>query len=132
MMCNGRVCFLHFVSLQVAGVQVAGRFFSLFSEQCLLLLRNCSFHLPAHDVTITKHLSVSKVDKTQMEKILDLINSGKSQGAKLTVGGNRVGDKGYYVAPTVFADVQDNMRIATEEVKRACESESECPLISFW
>lgn len=57
-----------------------------------------------------------QVDKDQMEKILDLINSGKSQGAKMTVGGDRVGDKGYFVAPTVFADVQDNMRIATEEI----------------
>ncbi|GFO42018.1 aldehyde dehydrogenase, mitochondrial, partial [Plakobranchus ocellatus] len=57
-----------------------------------------------------------QVDKDQMTKILELIDSGKKEGAKMTVGGDRVGDKGYYVAPTVFADVQDNMRIAKEEI----------------
>lgn len=51
-----------------------------------------------------------------MDKILSLIESGKSEGAKMCYGGKRVGDKGYYIEPTVFADVQDNMRIAKEEV----------------
>ena len=51
-----------------------------------------------------------------MTKILELIDSGKKEGAKMTIGGDRVGDKGYFIAPTVFADVQDNMRIAKEEV----------------
>ena len=49
---------------------------------------------------------------------MDLIESGKKEGAKLTAGGNRAGDKGYYIQPTVFADVKDNMRIATEEVNQ--------------
>lgn len=57
-----------------------------------------------------------QVDADQMGKILELIDSGKKQGAKMTVGGSRVGDKGYFVAPTVFADVQDDMRIAKEEI----------------
>lgn len=53
-----------------------------------------------------------------MGKILELIESGKREGAKLVAGGGRhtdLGD-GYYVKPTVFADVQDNMRIAREEI----------------
>ena len=45
-----------------------------------------------------------------------MIDSGKSEGAKLVQGGGRVGEKGYYVAPTVFADVKDNMTIARDEV----------------
>lgn len=53
-----------------------------------------------------------------MSKILDLIQSGKKDGAKLVTGGARVGDKGYFVAPTVFADVKDDMRIAKEEVRQ--------------
>ncbi|KAH9524559.1 Aldehyde dehydrogenase, mitochondrial [Bulinus truncatus] len=57
-----------------------------------------------------------QVDSDQMNKILEMINSGKKEGAKLTTGGARVGDKGYFIAPTVFADVQDNMRIAREEI----------------
>lgn len=52
-----------------------------------------------------------------MTKILGLIDSGKKQGAKLVAGGSRHGDKGYFVQPTVFADVQDDMTIAKEEVR---------------
>lgn len=51
-----------------------------------------------------------------MEKILALVDSGKKEGARLVHGGKRVGDKGYFVEPTVFADVKDPMRIAQEEV----------------
>ena len=41
---------------------------------------------------------------------------GKKQGAKMTTGGARFGDKGYFIQPTVFADVKDDMTIANEEV----------------
>lgn len=57
-----------------------------------------------------------QVDDVQMEKILELIESGKSQGAKLLCGGKRIGDKGYFIEPTVFADVNTSMRIAREEI----------------
>ncbi|XP_011499900.1 PREDICTED: aldehyde dehydrogenase, mitochondrial [Ceratosolen solmsi marchali] len=57
-----------------------------------------------------------QIDEEQMNKILSLIKSGKSEGAKLVQGGVRVGEKGYFIAPTVFADVQDNMKIATDEI----------------
>lgn len=57
-----------------------------------------------------------QVDDVQMEKILELIESGKSQGAKLMCGGGRIGNKGYFIEPTVFADVNTSMRIAREEV----------------
>lgn len=60
-----------------------------------------------------------QVDQDQLDKILSLIESGKKEGAKLCVGGKRVGNKGYFVEPTVFADVKDNMRIAREEVNFA-------------
>ena len=53
---------------------------------------------------------------TQFEKVMSYIESGKSDRAKLVAGGNRVGDKGYFIEPTVFADVQDNMKIAQEEI----------------
>ncbi|XP_076293776.1 aldehyde dehydrogenase [Lasioglossum baleicum] len=57
-----------------------------------------------------------QIDEEQMEKIISMINSGKEQGAELVSGGNRIGDKGYYVAPTVFANVTDDMTIAKEEI----------------
>jgi aldehyde dehydrogenase (NAD+) len=46
-----------------------------------------------------------------------LIESGKKEGATLKCGGDKWGDKGYFVQTTVFADVKDDMRIAKEEVQ---------------
>ncbi|KAM3937270.1 aldehyde dehydrogenase X, mitochondrial [Leptodactylus fuscus] len=57
-----------------------------------------------------------QIDKEQFDKILDYIKIGKKEGAKLMCGGERHGDKGFFIKPTVFADVQDNMRIAKEEI----------------
>lgn len=57
-----------------------------------------------------------QVDQIQFDKILGYIQSGKSEGAKILTGGERVGDKGYFVEPTIFADVQDSMKIAKEEI----------------
>jgi len=51
-----------------------------------------------------------------MTKILGYIESGKKEGAKLLSGGARHGTKGYYVQPTIFSDVTDNMTIAKEEI----------------
>ena len=59
---------------------------------------------------------LSQIDVEQMNKIMSLIESGKKEGAKLCTGGNRVDGKGYFIEPTIFSDVQDNMRIAREEV----------------
>lgn len=57
-----------------------------------------------------------QIDEEQYNKILDLIESGKKQGAKLNCGGNKLPGKGYFIQPTVFSDVTDNMRIAKEEI----------------
>lgn len=56
------------------------------------------------------------MDKDQFKKVLELIESGKKEGAKLECGGSRLGDKGYFVKPTVFSNVKDSMRIAREEI----------------
>jgi aldehyde dehydrogenase (NAD+) len=57
-----------------------------------------------------------QVDDAQFEKVMGYIDSGKSEGAKLVCGGSRVGNRGYFIEPTVFSDVQDDMRIAREEI----------------
>jgi acyl-CoA reductase-like NAD-dependent aldehyde dehydrogenase len=44
------------------------------------------------------------------------INSGKKDGAKLEAGGERAHSKGYFIKPTVFSGVTDQMRIAKEEI----------------
>jgi aldehyde dehydrogenase (NAD+) len=57
-----------------------------------------------------------QVDKTQFDKVLGYIASGKKQGARCIAGGERFGSKGYFIKPTIFADVKDEMKIATEEI----------------
>lgn len=60
------------------------------------------------------------VSFAHMESVLRYIESGKSEGARLLAGGDRIiiGDyaKGAYVAPTVFTDCKDDMKIVREEI----------------
>ncbi|HUI42780.1 MAG TPA: aldehyde dehydrogenase family protein [Terriglobia bacterium] len=57
-----------------------------------------------------------QVDKDQFEKVMGYIEAGQKEGAKLASGGHRVGDRGFFIEPTVFADVKDSMKIAREEI----------------
>ncbi|CDW53358.1 Aldehyde dehydrogenase, mitochondrial [Trichuris trichiura] len=57
-----------------------------------------------------------QIDKTHKERILNFIEKGKQEGAKLLCGGTSWGDKGYFIKPTVFADVVDPMIVAQEEI----------------
>ncbi|XP_003494137.1 retinal dehydrogenase 1 isoform X1 [Bombus impatiens] len=57
-----------------------------------------------------------QVDREMFDKVLGLIKSGKEEGAVLEVGGERHGNVGYFIKPTVFSNVTDDMRIAKEEI----------------
>ncbi|KAJ7539012.1 hypothetical protein O6H91_11G073100 [Diphasiastrum complanatum] len=57
-----------------------------------------------------------QVDKEQFDRILGYVEAGQQEGARLVTGGARFGSKGYYIKPTIFADVQDEMRICREEI----------------
>jgi aldehyde dehydrogenase (NAD+) len=57
-----------------------------------------------------------QVDDIQFDKVMGYIESGKREGAKLVQGGKRAGSRGYFIEPTVFVDVEDNMKIAREEI----------------
>ncbi|KAG6506576.1 hypothetical protein ZIOFF_031900 [Zingiber officinale] len=52
-----------------------------------------------------------KIDEEQFSKILRYIKSGINSGATLVTGGDRIGNKGYYIQPTIFSDVQIDLRI---------------------
>ncbi len=62
----------------------------------------------------------SIISKVQHERILGFIDSAKQEGARLLTGGGPPSDpalaKGFFIEPTVFADVQPTMRIAREEI----------------
>lgn len=59
-----------------------------------------------------------QVSKAAQQKITNYIDVAKSEGAELIHGGTRSGipDKGYFVEPTVFANVNDDMKIVREEI----------------
>jgi aldehyde dehydrogenase (NAD+) len=59
------------------------------------------------------------VSQEQMQTVLGYIEAGKKEGAKLVAGGNRVsvdGGKGFFIEPTIFGDVRNDMKIAQEEI----------------
>ncbi|MEM0935119.1 MAG: betaine-aldehyde dehydrogenase [Pseudomonadota bacterium] len=56
------------------------------------------------------------VSAAQLDRVLGYIETGRSEGARLVTGGARLDRPGWWVAPTVFADVTDAMTIAREEI----------------
>ncbi|XP_074584177.1 aldehyde dehydrogenase family 2 member C4-like [Curcuma longa] len=57
-----------------------------------------------------------QVDKEQFEKVLRYIEHGKREGATIVAGGKPCGENGYYIEPTIFVDVKEDMLIAKEEI----------------
>ncbi|KAJ0755097.1 putative aldehyde dehydrogenase (NAD(+)) [Helianthus annuus] len=57
-----------------------------------------------------------QIDSEQFEKILRYIRSGIESNATLECGGDRIGSQGYYIQPTVFSNVKDDMLIAQDEI----------------
>jgi len=62
----------------------------------------------------TKH--GPQVSKTQFERVMGYIDSGKTEGAKVHVGGERHGNQGYFIKPTIFVDAKPDMKIMKEEI----------------
>merc|ERR1712050_582468 len=106
--------------------------------QCCVASSRIFIHEDIHDAFVEKVVALAKrlrtqgdvtsetdvplcdlgpqVDKMQFDKILGYIEKGKQEGAKVALGGGSLGDKGYFVQPTVFTEVTDNMTIAKEEI----------------
>lgn len=114
---------------------VEGAYFGLFFNQgqCCVAGSRLFVQESAYDEFVAKIVAKAKgrkvgdpfdssteqgpqVSDEQMERILGYIQSGKNDGAKLLAGGGRAGSTGYFVEPTVFGDVTDDMKIATEEI----------------
>jgi aldehyde dehydrogenase (NAD+) len=70
------------------------------------------------DPTNPEHIMGPVINKRQLERVLGYVELGKQEGATLLHGGNARPDKGggYFVEPTVFVDVTNDMRIAREEI----------------
>jgi aldehyde dehydrogenase (NAD+) len=114
---------------------VEGSYFGLFFNQgqCCCAGSRLFVEEKVHDQFVEKMMKRAKsrkvgdpfdmsteqgpqVSQEQFDKVMGLIDAGKKEGAKMLCGGNRVGNKGYFVEPTIFDGVSDNMRIAKEEI----------------
>ncbi|KAG5350572.1 hypothetical protein C0989_010338 [Termitomyces sp. Mn162] len=57
-----------------------------------------------------------QVSQVQYDRIMGYINSGKEQGATVHLGGDRYGNEGYFINPTIFTDTKPDMKIVQEEI----------------
>ncbi|GMM56317.1 aldehyde dehydrogenase (NAD(P)(+)) [Maudiozyma humilis] len=58
----------------------------------------------------------AQTSQKQLDKILDYVKRGEEEGARVVIGGKRRGAKGYFVEPTIFADVREDMQIVKDEI----------------
>jgi len=121
---------------QAAAASHIGLFINM--GQCCCASSRIFVHEDIHDAFVAKVVAMAKrlrsqgdtksetdipicdlgpqVDKIQFDKVLGYIEAGKQGGAKVALGGGRLGDKGFFVQPTVFTEVTDDMKIAQEEI----------------
>jgi len=114
---------------------VEGAYFGLFFNQgqCCCAGSRLFVEEKIHDQLVDKLIKKAKsqkvgdpfepgttqgpqVSQEQCDRIMGYIEAGKKEGAKLLTGGRRLGERGYFIEPTVFDDVTDNMKIAREEI----------------
>ena len=57
-----------------------------------------------------------QVDQAQFDKIMSYIEKGRQEGAECRTGGTRSGERGYFIEPTIFSGVTDEMAIARDEI----------------
>jgi aldehyde dehydrogenase (NAD+) len=114
---------------------VEGAYFGLFFNQgqCCCAGSRLFVEEKIHDAFVEKLVARAKkqrigdpfdmattqgpqISQEQCDRIMGYIDIGISEGANLLSGGKRVGNKGYFIQPTIFNGVKDNMRIAKEEI----------------
>src|SRR5262245_52540459 len=114
---------------------VEGAYFGLFFNQgqCCCAGSRLFVEEKVHDQFVEKVLAKAKAQKVgdpfdpettqgpqvsqeQCDRIMGYIEAGKKEGAKMLIGGGRIGAKGYFIEPTVFTGVTDEMKIAKEEI----------------
>jgi aldehyde dehydrogenase (NAD+) len=114
---------------------VEGAYFGLFFNQgqCCCAGSRLFVEEKVHDQVVEKLVKKAKsqkvgdpfdpdttqgpqVSQEQCDRITGYIEAGKKEGAKLLTGGNRISGKGYFIEPTVFDGVKDEMKIAKEEI----------------
>jgi aldehyde dehydrogenase (NAD+) len=114
---------------------VEGSFFGLFwfEGQCCTAGSRLFVQSKTHDEFVDRMLARTRkqklgdpfspettqgpqVSREQFDRVMDYITSGRETGAHLLTGGHRWGKRGYFIEPTIFDDVRDDMKIAREEI----------------
>jgi aldehyde dehydrogenase (NAD+) len=87
-------------------------------EEALAVLEPIFTHFPYGDRMDMTQIMGPLISAAQRDRVLDYIETGKAEGARVVTGGGRPPhiEKGYYVQPTLFADVTNDMTIAREEI----------------
>jgi len=87
-------------------------------EEGLELVKTAFENVKYGDPTNPQNIQGPQISRRQQERVLRYIETGVREGAKLVVGGKRPAhlEKGFYVEPTLFRDVDNRMTIAQEEI----------------
>ena len=86
-------------------------------EEAIGMLKTAFEAMPYTDPTSEYQIMGPLISERQRERVLDYVRIGQAEGARLVTGGGvPAGVTGFYVEPTVFADVDNSMRIAQEEI----------------
>jgi len=93
-------------------VYVQDTIYDQFLEKFKQLTNNIKVGDPFSDDTYQG----PQISQKQFDKIMSYIESGKEEGATCLVGGERLGDKGYFIEPTILTDVNEKMKIMQEEI----------------
>ncbi|CAB3238982.1 unnamed protein product [Arctia plantaginis] len=103
---QGQIC------VAASRLYVHSKIYDKFIQAAIQLAKSLKIGDPSHSTT--QH--GPQVDGTMLKKVMEYIEKGKKEGAKLVYGGKRLCRKGFYVEPTIFTDVKDDMTIAKEEI----------------
>jgi aldehyde dehydrogenase (NAD+) len=88
-------------------------------EESVIALKMALENLPYGDIDAPMQIMGPLISERQRQRVLDYIAIGKQEGARLVLGGeipSHLDPKGFFVEPTLFADVTNDMRIAREEI----------------
>ncbi|TID30046.1 hypothetical protein CANINC_001415 [Pichia inconspicua] len=85
-------------------------------DEVLEEFKNAAEHLKVGNPFDEGVFQGAQTSQQQLSKILSYVEVGKKDGATLVSGGERLGNKGYFVKPTIFADVKPEMKIYSEEI----------------
>jgi aldehyde dehydrogenase (NAD+) len=87
-------------------------------EECVELAKFAYENIPYGDPMDPQNMMGPLISEQQLERVLGYIEKGRKEGARLLVGGNRSSrfEKGYFVEPTLFVDVDPDSTIAQEEI----------------